>query len=100
MQQLFAKKILQIVKRVPRGKVITYQGIARLAGSARAYRAAGNALHNNKHPIIIPCHRVVRVDGGVGGYGGGLLKKKKLLVSEGVIIKNNKIDLKEFGWKI
>ncbi|RJQ27776.1 MGMT family protein [Candidatus Parcubacteria bacterium] len=100
MEQLFAKKILEIVKLVPKGKVTTYQGIARIAGNERAYRAAGNALHQNKYPIVIPCHRVVCSNGYIGGYGGGVRKKKKILTSEGIIIKKEKIDLKKFGWKI
>ncbi|MFA5870557.1 MAG: MGMT family protein [Candidatus Paceibacterota bacterium] len=79
---------------------MTYKGIARLSGNERAYRAAGNALHNNKYPIVIPCHRVVRTNGELGGYGGGQNKKKELLISEEVVIVNGKIDLKKFGWKI
>ena len=100
MQQLFKEKVLRVLKRVPKGMVTTYQGIARLSGNERAYRAAGNALHNNKFPIVIPCHRVVRANGMLGGYGGGQKKKKELLISEGVEIVNGKINLKKFGWKI
>jgi alkylated DNA nucleotide flippase Atl1 len=49
---------------------------------------------------VIPCHRVVRTNGELGGYGGGQNKKKELLISEEVVIVNGKIDLKKFGWKI
>lgn len=71
-----------------------------MAGSGGAYRAAGNALHRNTHPIVVPCHRVVKSDGSLGGYGGGVNAKIKILTKEGVIIKHGKIDLKRFGYRI
>jgi len=71
-----------------------------VAGNKRAYRAAGNVLHSNPNPIVVPCHRIVKSNGSLGGYGGGVKKKRKLLISEGVQIIGGKIDLKKFGWNV
>jgi methylated-DNA-[protein]-cysteine S-methyltransferase len=75
----FTRKVLQATARVPYGAVTTYRDVARRAGSERAARAAGNALGSNPIPIVVPCHRVVHSGGGLGGYTGGLDKKKFLL---------------------
>ena len=87
---LFKEKILKLTKRIPKGSVTTYKLIAEKL-KTRAYRAVGTALHNNKKPIIIPCHRVVNSDGFIGGYAKGIKEKIKLLKKEGINIKNNKI---------
>jgi methylated-DNA-[protein]-cysteine S-methyltransferase len=79
----FARKVLQATARVPFGEVTTYKGVAGKAGSPRAVRAAGNALGSNPIPVIVPCHRVLRTGGGIGGYTGGVDKKEKLLALEG-----------------
>jgi methylated-DNA-[protein]-cysteine S-methyltransferase len=81
----FNKKVLEATYRIPYGGVSTYSDMARSAGSPRAARAAGNALHNNPIPIVVPCHRVLHRDGGLGGYGGGLRMKEWLLTLEGVL---------------
>jgi methylated-DNA-[protein]-cysteine S-methyltransferase len=81
----FSRKILSATARIPYGEVSSYGTLAREAGSPRAARAAGNALHNNPVPIIVPCHRVLHSDGGLGGYGGGLPMKEALLRLEGAI---------------
>jgi methylated-DNA-[protein]-cysteine S-methyltransferase len=81
----FNRKILSATARIPYGEVSSYGTLAREAGSPRAARAAGNALHNNPVPIIVPCHRVLHADGGLGGYGGGLPMKEALLRLEGAI---------------
>jgi len=86
----FSKKVLELTKNVPRGKITTYKIIAEKLNT-RAYRAVGTALHKNKRPIIIPCHRVVNSSGFVGGYGKGIKKKIELLRKEGIKIKNKKI---------
>jgi len=83
--QGFNKKVLEATYRIPYGGVSTYSDMARSAGSPRAARAAGNALHNNPIPIVVPCHRVLHRDGGLGGYGGGLPMKKWLLTLEGAL---------------
>jgi len=93
----FNSKVYEVTKKIPRGKVSTYGLIACLAENCRAPRAVGNALNKNFSPDI-PCHRVIRSNGSIGGYRGNLLKKIRKLKSEGVIIKNNRIDLKKFGW--
>ncbi|MEA2473614.1 MAG: methylated-DNA-[protein]-cysteine S-methyltransferase, partial [Thermoleophilaceae bacterium] len=68
----FAKRVLGRTAKIPYGKVSTYAEVAAGAGSPRASRAAGNALARNPIPIVIPCHRVLRSGGGMGGYAGGL----------------------------
>ena len=67
---------------IPYGQTGTYRSVATAAGSPNAVRAAGTALATNPMPIIVPCHRVVRSDGTLGGYGGGLPRKKLLLATE------------------
>jgi methylated-DNA-[protein]-cysteine S-methyltransferase len=75
-----------VVKKIPKGKALTYQRVAKLAGRPRAYRAVGNILNENQD-IKIPCHRVIRSDGKAGGYRYGTKKKISLLKKEGVLIK-------------
>jgi methylated-DNA-[protein]-cysteine S-methyltransferase len=79
----FAADVLRATARVPFGTLTTYRDVASAAGSPRAYRAAGNALGANPIPIVVPCHRVVHAGGGLGGYTGGLDRKRFLLVLEG-----------------
>jgi methylated-DNA-[protein]-cysteine S-methyltransferase len=81
----FALKVLRITSRIPFGQVSTYKDVARRAGNARASRAAGNALGSNPIPIVVPCHRVVRTGGALGGYTGGLGRKQWLLELEGAL---------------
>ena len=66
----FTRRILQATAAIPFGQVSTYRDVAAAAGSERATRAAGNALGSNPIPIVVPCHRIVRTGGKVGGYGG------------------------------
>jgi len=88
------KKVFTVIRKIPRGKVVTYKGVAKAIGNPLASRAVGNALHRNPHPIQIPCHRVVKSDGTLGGYALGEEKKKQLLENEGVIFTDkNKIDV-------
>lgn len=94
----FQTQVLNVVKKIPKGKVATYGQIAQILGKPKAIRAVGQALKKNPFPIPIPCHRVVLADGSLGGYSGGLEKKGKLLIGEGVEIKDGKIDLKKYGW--
>jgi methylated-DNA-[protein]-cysteine S-methyltransferase len=81
----FFRKVLRATARIPYGQVRTYTEMATRAGSPRAYRAAGNALHSNPIPIVVPCHRVVHADGGLAGYGGGIERKEYLLTLEGAL---------------
>lgn len=81
----FARKVLGATARIPYGRVLSYRDVARKAGNERAVRAAGNALGGNPIPIVVPCHRVVRTGGDVGGYGGGPDMKRALLKLEGAL---------------
>ncbi len=80
----FSAKVLKLAYKIPRGKVDTYSGLAAAVGSPHAARAVGTALADNPYPLVIPCHRVVRVDGALGGFGGGVKMKRELLSKEGV----------------
>lgn len=80
----FSEKVYKIVSKIPKGKVLTYQEVAYRAGSPLASRAVGNILHNNHNPNI-PCHRVIRSDGKLGGYNKGQLNKIKILKKEGYL---------------
>ncbi|MEK7546990.1 MAG: MGMT family protein [Patescibacteria group bacterium] len=77
------KKVLAAVRKIPSGRTATYKEIARIAGNPRAYRAVGNILNKNYNPKI-PCHRIIRSDGKIGGYNKGAEKKLALLKKEGV----------------
>lgn len=81
----FAGDVLRATARIPFGSVSSYREIATQAGSPNAYRAAGNALGSNPIPIVVPCHRVLHAGGGLGGYTGGLERKRYLLELEGVL---------------
>ena len=80
---VFQQKVLRATYAIPRGKAGTYQIIAKLLGKPNAARAVGSALANNPFPIAIPCHRVIRSDGSLGGYRGGPKMKRRLLKLEG-----------------
>jgi methylated-DNA-[protein]-cysteine S-methyltransferase len=81
----FGRRILEACAAIPFGEVSSYREMATRAGSAGAVRAAGNALGHNPIPIVVPCHRVLRTGGGLGGYTGGLERKEALLRIEGVL---------------
>jgi methylated-DNA-[protein]-cysteine S-methyltransferase len=78
----FGRDVLRVTAHIPYGKVSTYADVAVRTGRPRASRAVGNALGANPMPIVIPCHRVVRTGGGLGGYTGGLQRKERLLQLE------------------
>ena len=80
----FQRRVLSRVMRIPRGRVSTYGRLAEKSRASRGARAVGNALAMNPYPLIIPCHRVIRADGSLGGFGGGLKMKKDLLLMEGI----------------
>ena len=79
----FARRVLEATARIPFGATATYKQVATEAGNALAFRAAGNALGSNPIPIIVPCHRILHSGGGLGGYTGGLDRKRVLLGVEG-----------------
>jgi methylated-DNA-[protein]-cysteine S-methyltransferase len=78
----FARRVLTATAAIPYGEVSTYKEVATAAGSPRGFRAAGNALGSNPLPIVLPCHRVLHSGGGLGGYTGGLERKRTLLAIE------------------
>ncbi|SRR5258705_9759800 len=90
-----ADEVYEILKRVPKGRVTTYKAIAEKLGH-KAYRAVGQALRNNPYAPVVPCHRVVRADGSIGGFmgkteGGAIEKKIRLLKNEGVNVLRGKV---------
>jgi methylated-DNA-[protein]-cysteine S-methyltransferase len=78
----FGRRVLEATAAVPFGALASYRDVATAAGSPRAVRAAGNALGHNPMPIVVPCHRIVRTGGALGGYTGGLERKRTLLAIE------------------
>jgi methylated-DNA-[protein]-cysteine S-methyltransferase len=81
----FGRRVLRVTSEIPYGGVLSYAEVAADAGSPRGSRAAGNALGANPIPIVIPCHRVLRSGGALGGYGGGVERKRWLLELEGAL---------------
>ncbi len=79
----FTREVLKATARIPFGEVGSYASVAGQAGSPRAVRAAGNALGANPMPVVVPCHRVLRTGGALGGYTGGIERKEFLLRLEG-----------------
>lgn len=82
----FRRRVLRACAALPFGTTTSYRDIAGAAGSPKAFRAAGNALGSNPIPIVVPCHRVLASGGGLGGYTGGLDRKRLLLAVEGVLL--------------
>jgi methylated-DNA-[protein]-cysteine S-methyltransferase len=85
----FQIKVWNYLKKIPKCKVKTYIEVAKAVGKPRAFRAVANAVGKNPYPPKIPCHRVIRSDGSLGGYSGkgGIKEKRKLLIKEKVIIR-------------
>ena len=78
----FQQDVYRVVARIPRGHTRSYQWVARTIGRPQAVRAVGNALHANPFAPFVPCHRVIRSDGSLGGFAGGIGKKHQLLAAE------------------
>ncbi len=87
----FNKKVWAALKLIPRGRVTTYKELAKYLGRSRAARAVGNACGANPNAPRVPCHRVIKSDGNLGGYAGGMKKKICLLKKEGVKIDKGKV---------
>lgn len=81
----FRRRVLRSIAGIPYGQTRSYMQMARRAGNERAVRAAGTACGTNPLPLVVPCHRVLRSGGGLGGYGGGVAMKRGLLRLEGVL---------------
>jgi methylated-DNA-[protein]-cysteine S-methyltransferase len=94
----FNQSVYAMTSLIPMGKVTTYGAIAKAIGSPKAARAVGQALGANPNPIVVPCHRVVRSDGVLGGYSGGQgpVTKEKLLAREGVQVAAGKVNLSKY----
>ena len=92
----FQRSVLELTAKIPEGKVSTYGQIAKILGGKIYSRAVGNALNKNPFAPIIPCHRVVKSDGKIGGFAIGSAEKEERLKKENVNIKNHKIDLKKY----
>lgn len=91
----FSERVFEAVKKIPRGRVSTYSDVAG-ALNTRAFRAVGQALKRNKDPRV-PCHRVIKSSGELGGFRGTKTDKKAaLLKREGIQVRGNKIDLKRY----
>ncbi|MBS3165037.1 MGMT family protein [Candidatus Woesearchaeota archaeon] len=86
----FDERVWKLTARVPRGKVTTYRELARAMGN-RAYRAVGNALNRNPHAPVVPCHRVVKASGELGGFAGGTATKARMLRQEGITVEHGRI---------
>lgn len=81
----FRERVFKVVKKIPKGKALTYKQVTNLAGHPKSWRAVGNILNKNKDPKI-PCHRVIKSNGRIGGYRYGTKRKITLLKKEGIII--------------
>ena len=86
----FSHKVYKLLLTVPKGKVTTYKALANALGT-KAYRAIGQVMNKNPYAPNIPCHRVIASDGSLGGFAFGIAAKKKLLLEEGITIKDNTI---------
>ncbi|MBI5803094.1 MGMT family protein [Candidatus Pacearchaeota archaeon] len=113
----FEKSVYEILKKIPKGKVITYKAIARKLGKKSSYRAVGNALNKNPYGYFaisseaignrrssirgdLACHRVIKSNGEVGGFAHGTKRKIKMLEKEGIKIEEGKVDLKKFEFDL
>lgn len=92
---LFNKVVWEATRLIPKGRVATYGLIAKIIGRPKAARAVGNALNKNPYAPAVPCHRVVRSDGTVGGFAGGTKQKIILLTKEGIAIKQGRVQFLE-----
>jgi deoxyribonuclease V len=103
-QKQMKKEVYNSVSRIPRGKVSTYKEIAKAVGLPKNSRWVGFLMKNNKDPENVPCYKIVKSDGSLGGYFGsgkkGLKKKIELLEKDGIRLVNGKIDLKNYLYGI
>ena len=94
----FQRKVLRRCMLIPRGRVSTYGRLAERTGIPKGARAVGRILARNPYPLIIPCHRVIRADGDLCGFGGGLKMKKALLGMEGIVFNSKGRVLPKYFW--
>lgn len=97
-----SSKVYELCKKIPHGRISTYREIAHKLNS-KAYRAVGQVLKKNKNPDKVPCFKIIKTNGKIGGYCGSnpnnVKKKIKLLRKEGIIIKDGKIDISKYLYK-
>lgn len=88
----FRRAVLEVCRRIPYGRTASYAELARLAGNPKAVRAAGGAMAHNPLPLVIPCHRVLRSDGSIGGFSSpcGVSDKERMLRLEGIVPTHEK----------
>ncbi len=86
----FEKSVYRAALRIPKGEARSYRWLAETIGAPDACRAVGNALNKNPYAPQVPCHRVIRSDGSIGGYAKGAVRKKRLLKKEGVDCRGNR----------
>ena len=96
------RRIYEVVKKIPRGKVATYGQVAEMAGEKKMARAVGNALHKNPEPDVIPCYRVVNAKGELSGEFafGGAGRQAELLRKDGIVVENGRVDLEKYGMRV
>ena len=96
LSKTFDQRCYELLLQIPKGKVTTYREIAHALGT-KAYRAVGQAMNRNPNLVRVPCHRVVKSNGEVGGYAGGLSRKIELLRQEGVdVSEDGQVDLSKY----
>lgn len=99
----FDARVYEFCSRIPKGRVSTYGEIAKAIGKPGASRAVGQALKRNPYAPRVPCHRVIRSDGNLGGFSGsdaGMIKKKmRLLRKEGIMAEKNRIEIKKYVFR-
>lgn len=91
LSMLNASDVYALLKTVPEGQVTTYGDLAKALGYPNAARAIGRIMNVNPNPVVVPCHRVVSSDGGIGGYAFGTKMKKEILAKEGVAFDGDRI---------
>ena len=100
MISLFSKRVIEIIQQIPDGKVATYGQIATLAGNNRAARQISRILHSSSKKYKLPWYRVINSQGRISlRTGDGFEMQKAMLESEGILVRNGKIDLKKFQWE-
>lgn len=96
------QEVYEYLRKIPKGKVVTYGQIAKALGRPKAARAIGNILHNNQDPLYYPCYKVVNRDGRLAehfGDEGGIETQKKRLEKDGIEVRNDHVDLNRYQWK-
>jgi len=98
VKKSFNERCYDLLKKVPKGKLTTYKSLANALGT-KAYRAVGNAMNKNPYAPQVPCHRVIKNNGEVGGFASGTKNKISMLKKEGIEVNGDKINLKRYEFK-